>query len=170
MIANTTNVSHGAPCCPALPFLPNDGVDVFVTESERERTLIREKLTCHFNFRLTVDPVSLKLTNKVNCCLLRRASSPPPTVAVCVFITSPGGRRIRHTPCSTRRGGFDVAQSTRRHVDSTGVIGKDVGRLGGGVLCPSAAVPRPPIGLSAGLRGQMLGDVLCRVRCGRSRS
>lgn len=34
LMANTTSVSHGAPCCPAaFPFLLKEGVDVFVTES-----------------------------------------------------------------------------------------------------------------------------------------
>lgn len=36
LMANTTSVSHGAPCWPvAFPFLPRDGVDVLVTESRR---------------------------------------------------------------------------------------------------------------------------------------
>lgn len=34
LMANTTSVSHGVPCWPAvLPFLLNDGVEVLVTES-----------------------------------------------------------------------------------------------------------------------------------------
>lgn len=42
LMANTTRVSHGAPCWPdAFPFLLKEGVDVFVTESRRESTSIQ---------------------------------------------------------------------------------------------------------------------------------
>lgn len=44
LMANTTRVSHGAPCWPAaFPFLLKDGVDVFVTESTQWCTKIREQ-------------------------------------------------------------------------------------------------------------------------------
>lgn len=37
------------------------------------------------------------------------------------------------------------------------------------MLRPGAAVPCPPVGFPGGLRGQMLGDVFCRVRGGWTR-
>lgn len=48
LMANTTSVSHGAPCGPAvLLFLLKEGVEVFVTESRREWTKIRrEEIWC----------------------------------------------------------------------------------------------------------------------------
>ena len=39
LIANTTSVSHGVPCGPeTFPFLAEDGVDVLVTQSGRQKT------------------------------------------------------------------------------------------------------------------------------------
>lgn len=81
-------------------------------------------------------------------------------------ITSSRGGGIRHAPGATRCRGLEVAKAARRHVASSGVLGKDVGRL---VLRPGAAVPGPPVGFPAGLRGQMLSDVFGRVRGGRAR-
>lgn len=37
------------------------------------------------------------------------------------------------------------------------------------MLGPSAAVPCPPVSFPGGLRGQVLGDVFCRVRGGWTR-
>lgn len=83
-------------------------------------------------------------------------------------ITSPGSRGIRHAPGASRCRGLEVAKAARGHVASSGVFWKDVGGLRN-VLCPSAAVPRPPVGFPAGLGGQMLGDVFGRVRGGGAR-
>jgi len=58
-----------------------------------------------------------------------------------------------------------VAQATRGHVAPGGVLREDVGGLGH-VLCPGAAVPRPPVGFAAGLGGHVLGHALGRVRGG----
>lgn len=83
-------------------------------------------------------------------------------------ITSSRSRRIRHAPCAARRWGLEVSQAPWGHVAPGGVLWKDIGGLGN-VLRPSAAIPRPPIGFAAGLRGQMLSDVFSRVRGGRAR-
>lgn len=46
LMANTTKVSHGAPCWPvAFPFLLREGVDVFVTESAKERKTDEAQIT-----------------------------------------------------------------------------------------------------------------------------
>lgn len=156
LMANTTNVSHGAPCWPAaLPFLLKDGVDVFVTESEmKNEWRLKKKQSGEFcNF-----PLSLITFGHAVFWLLRGV----------MLITSPWSRGIRHTPGATRCGGLEVAQAARGHVASGGVLWKDVGGLGH-VLCPSAAVPCPPVSFPAGLGGQMLGDVFGWVGGGGAR-
>lgn len=51
LMANTTKVSHGDPCWPAaLPFLLNDGVEVFVTESICEHTKMRGRVLKEIQF------------------------------------------------------------------------------------------------------------------------
>lgn len=83
-------------------------------------------------------------------------------------ITSPRSGGIRHAPGANRCRGFEVAKSARGHVASSWVLWKDVGGLRH-VLCPCAAIPRPPVGFAAGLRGQVLGDVFGWVRGGGAR-
>lgn len=143
LMANTTNVSHGAPCWPAaLPFLLNEGVDVLVTESGWEGIKMSKNVAEEKELHLEMGRFFV--------------------------ITSSRGWGIRHAPGATRCGGLEVAQAAWGHVASGGVLRKDVGRLGH-VLRPGAAVPGPPIGFPAGLGGQMLSDVFGRVRGGGAR-
>lgn len=83
-------------------------------------------------------------------------------------VTSPRSRGVGHAPGAAGRRGLEVAQAARGHVAAGRVLGEDVGRLGH-VLRGAAAVPRPPVGLPAGLRGEVLRDVLGRVRGGGAR-
>lgn len=144
LMANTTSVSQGDPCWPAaFPFLPKEGVEVFVTESKEMKRFWWEDLLLGFIWH-----VKGKGRKQV----------------FFVF-TSPWRGGIRHASSAAGCRGFEVAQAAWRHVAPGGVLWEDVGGLWD-VLRP---IPGPEVCFPAGLRGQMLGNVFSWVRGSRAR-
>lgn len=83
-------------------------------------------------------------------------------------VTSARCRGVRHAPGASRRWRLEVSHAAGWHVAARWVLGEDAGRLGH-VLEAAAAVPGPAVGFAAGLRREVLGDVLRRVGGGGAR-